>query len=288
MRNVNNGWIIRYLHANGASIFFIVVYCHILRGLYFEPTKRLCRLGVLLLILMMVAAFIGYVLPWGQMNFWPLIGIEILNSWEIPLFNTILLLSSGALMYSFSLRNLLKQIYGFLTTGKNIFYHKKLNIKNQSFYFGIIRIPTFLDFNDCSLISHLVTSNYDLDDLDECANKIRECFPIEKEHHAIFKMLDLLENNGLLGEFIRFFEQNHALYKINNIYYLDFMSANLIVFINTQLQFYDFESGNSTQSFFWDKLLPNDFWEYEKKNIKIFYNTLYKLKNLEQFLKLWS
>jgi hypothetical protein len=309
MRNVNNGWIIRYLHANGASIFFIVVYCHILRGLYFgsyiQPRGLLWMSGVLLLILMMATAFIGYVLPWGQMSFWaffhsslspaPIIGgvwlpvgIEILNLWEIPLFNTILLLSSGALMYSFSLRNLLKQIYGFLTTGKNIFYHKNLNIKNQSFYFGIIRIPPFLDFNDCSLISHLVTSNYDLDDLDECANRIRQCFPIEKEHHAIFQMLDLLENNGLLGEFIRFFEQNHALYKINNIYYLDFMSANLIVFINTQLQFYDFESDNSTQSFFWDKLLPNDFWEYEKKNIKIFYNTLYKLKNLDQFLKLWS
>ena len=308
-RNVNNGWIIQYLHANGASIFFIVVYCHILRGLYFgsyiQPRKRLCRLGVLLLILMMVAAFIGYVLPWGQINFWaffhsslspaptingvwPLIGIEILNSWEIPLFNTILLLSSGALMYSFSLRNLLKQIYGFLTTGKNIFYHKQLNIKNQSFYFGIIPIPTFLDFNDCSLISHLVTSNYDLDDLDECANRIRQCFPIEKEHHAIFKMLDLLENNGLLDEFIRFFEQNHTLYKINNIYYLDFISANFIVFINTQLQFYDFDSDDITQFFFWEVVCPNDFSKYEKKNIKIFYNTLYRAKDLDQFLKLWS
>jgi len=261
--------------------------------------------GVLLLILMMATAFIGYVLPWDQMNFWaffhsslspaltingvwPLIGIEILNSWEIPLFNTILLLSSGALMYSFSLRNLLKQIYGFLTTGKNIFYHKQLNIKNQSFYFGIIPIPTFLDFNDCSLISHLVTSNYDLDDLDECANRIRQCFPIEKEHHAIFKMLDLLENNGLLDEFIRFFEQNHALYKINNIYYLDFISANFIVFINTQLQFYDFDSDDITQFFFWEVVCPNDFSKYEKENIKIFYNTLYKVKNLDQFLKLWS
>jgi len=74
MRNVNNGWIIRYLHANGASIFFIVVYCHILRGLYFgsyiQPRGLLWMSGVLLLILMMATAFIGYVLPWGQMSFW--------------------------------------------------------------------------------------------------------------------------------------------------------------------------------------------------------------------------
>ena len=72
--NVNNGWIIRYLHANGASIFFIVVYCHILRGLYFDsyiqPRGLLWMSGVLLLILMMATAFIGYVLPWGQMSFW--------------------------------------------------------------------------------------------------------------------------------------------------------------------------------------------------------------------------
>ena len=81
MRNVNNGWIIRYLHANGASIFFIVVYCHILRGLYFgsyiQPRGLLWMSGVLLLILMMVAAFIGYVLPWGQMSFW---GVTVITN----------------------------------------------------------------------------------------------------------------------------------------------------------------------------------------------------------------
>jgi len=79
--NVNNGWIIRYLHANGASIFFIVVYCHILRGLYFDsyiqPRGLLWMSGVLLLILMMVAAFIGYVLPWGQMSFW---GVTVITN----------------------------------------------------------------------------------------------------------------------------------------------------------------------------------------------------------------
>jgi ubiquinol-cytochrome c reductase cytochrome b subunit len=81
MRNVNNGWIIRYLHANGASIFFIVVYCHILRGLYYgsyiQPRGLLWMSGVLVLILMMATAFIGYVLPWGQMSFW---GVTVITN----------------------------------------------------------------------------------------------------------------------------------------------------------------------------------------------------------------
>ena len=74
MRDVNYGWLIRYLHANGASFFFIVVYVHIFRGLYygsyFEPRGHLWCSGVLIFILMMATAFLGYVLPWGQMSFW--------------------------------------------------------------------------------------------------------------------------------------------------------------------------------------------------------------------------
>ena len=74
MRDVNNGWLIRYLHANGASMFFIVVYCHIFRGLYFGsymyPRALLWISGVVIFLLMMATAFMGYVLPWGQMSFW--------------------------------------------------------------------------------------------------------------------------------------------------------------------------------------------------------------------------
>ena len=69
-----NGWLIRYIHANGASMFFIVVYAHIGRGLYYgsymEPRELLWCSGVILLLLMMGTAFTGYVLPWGQMSFW--------------------------------------------------------------------------------------------------------------------------------------------------------------------------------------------------------------------------
>ena len=74
MRDVNNGWLIRYIHANGASMFFIVVYSHIFRGLYYgsfmHPRQLLWCSGVLIFILMMATAFMGYVLPWGQMSFW--------------------------------------------------------------------------------------------------------------------------------------------------------------------------------------------------------------------------
>ena len=74
MRDVNYGWLVRYIHANGASFFFIVVYIHIFRGLYYgsfkAPRELLWILGVVILVLMMATAFMGYVLPWGQMSFW--------------------------------------------------------------------------------------------------------------------------------------------------------------------------------------------------------------------------
>jgi ubiquinol-cytochrome c reductase cytochrome b subunit len=74
MRDVNYGWLLRYIHMNGGSMFFIVVYIHLFRGLYYgsykAPRELLWMLGVLILIVMMATAFIGYVLPWGQMSFW--------------------------------------------------------------------------------------------------------------------------------------------------------------------------------------------------------------------------
>jgi ubiquinol-cytochrome c reductase cytochrome b subunit len=74
MRDVNHGWLFRYLHMNGASFFFIVVYLHIFRGLYYgsykAPRELVWMLGVVILLLMMATAFMGYVLPWGQMSYW--------------------------------------------------------------------------------------------------------------------------------------------------------------------------------------------------------------------------
>src|SRR5712675_1577082 len=74
MRDVNYGWLIRYVHTSGASMFFALVYVHIFRGLYYgsykAPRELLWILGVLILLLMMATAFFGYTLPWGQMSFW--------------------------------------------------------------------------------------------------------------------------------------------------------------------------------------------------------------------------
>jgi ubiquinol-cytochrome c reductase cytochrome b subunit len=74
MRDVNYGWLLRYIHMNGASMFFIVVYIHLFRGLYYgsykNPRELLWMLGVVIILLMMATAFLGYVLPWGQMSLW--------------------------------------------------------------------------------------------------------------------------------------------------------------------------------------------------------------------------
>ena len=74
MRDVQNGWFIRYMHANGASFFFIFVYFHIARNLFYgsyvKPRQALWNSGIIILLLMMATAFLGYVLPWGQMSFW--------------------------------------------------------------------------------------------------------------------------------------------------------------------------------------------------------------------------
>jgi quinol-cytochrome oxidoreductase complex cytochrome b subunit len=95
MRDVNYGWLMHYLHANGASMFFLAVYIHMFRGLYYgsykAPREMIWILGVVLYILMMLTAFLGYTLPWGQMSFWaatvitslfsaiPLIGESVVN-----------------------------------------------------------------------------------------------------------------------------------------------------------------------------------------------------------------
>ncbi|MCY4038272.1 MAG: cytochrome b N-terminal domain-containing protein [Hyphomicrobiales bacterium] len=95
MRDVNYGWLIRYVHANGSSMFFLAVYIHIFRGLYYgsykAPRELLWMVGVVIYLLMMATAFMGYVLPWGQMSFWgatvitnlfssiPLVGDEIVS-----------------------------------------------------------------------------------------------------------------------------------------------------------------------------------------------------------------
>ena len=88
MRNVNGGWMLRYAHANGASFFFIVVYIHIFRGLFYgsykAPRELIWMLGLVIYLLMMATDFLGYVLPWGQMSYW---GAQVITGFfsAIPL-----------------------------------------------------------------------------------------------------------------------------------------------------------------------------------------------------------
>nr|YP_010613702.1 cytochrome b [Ancema ctesia]WAR69346.1 cytochrome b [Ancema ctesia] len=90
-RNVNYGWLIRTLHANGASFFFICIYIHIGRGIYYESfnLKFTWLIGVIILFILMATAFMGYVLPWGQMSFWGATVITNLLS-AIPYLGTML------------------------------------------------------------------------------------------------------------------------------------------------------------------------------------------------------
>ena len=92
MRDVNYGWLIRYIHANGASMFFLAVYIHIFRSLFYgsykSPREIIWIIGIIIYVLMMASAFMGYVLPWGQMSFW---GATVITS----LFSAIPLVGEG-------------------------------------------------------------------------------------------------------------------------------------------------------------------------------------------------
>ncbi len=139
MRNVNAGWLLRYMHANGASFFFIAVYAHIFRGLYYgsykAPREVTWIIGILIYLAMMATAFMGYVLPWGQMSFWGATVITNLFS-AIPLVGDAIVtwlwggfaVDNPTLNRFFSLHYLLPfviagltvvHIWGFHTTGNN-------------------------------------------------------------------------------------------------------------------------------------------------------------------------
>jgi len=95
MREVSGGWWLRYLHANGASLFFVAVYLHIMRGVFYgsytQPRELVWYTGVLIFLLMILTAFLGYVLPWGQMSYWAATVITSLLS-VVPKIGTSLLL----------------------------------------------------------------------------------------------------------------------------------------------------------------------------------------------------
>lgn len=94
VRNVNYGWLWRYTHANGASFFFLVVYIHVFRNIFYQnfsiPREKVWSSGVIILLIMILTAFLGYVLPWGQMSFWAATVITNLSS-VIPFFGALII-----------------------------------------------------------------------------------------------------------------------------------------------------------------------------------------------------
>jgi quinol-cytochrome oxidoreductase complex cytochrome b subunit len=185
MRDVNNGWLIRYLHANGASMFFIVTYCHIFRGLYFgsymNPRGPLWNSGVIIFLLMMGTGFMGYVLPWGQMSFWGATVITNLAS-AVPIVGPAIVewlwggfsVDNATLNRFFSLHYLLPFVITALvgvhlsllhTFGSNNPLGINKNIDTVSFYpyfyvkdllafFGLIAMFTFFVFFFPNLLGH--------------------------------------------------------------------------------------------------------------------------------------
>jgi len=142
MRDVKFGWLIRYTHANGASIFFIIVYIHIGRGLYFKSYYKMALWfsGIVIFILMMATAFTGYVLPWGQMSFW---GATVITS----LFGAIPVIGGNIaewLWGGFSIDNAtlnrffsLHYLLPFLIAGLSIVHLALLHVKGSNNPLGI-------------------------------------------------------------------------------------------------------------------------------------------------------
>lgn len=132
-RDVNYGFVLRYAHANGASLFFVCVYCHIGRGLYYGSYTKgaVWNIGVIIFLLMILTAFVGYVLPWGQMSYWaatvitnllsaiPYVGDDIVK-WVWGGFSV----SNATLNRLFSLHYLLPFVLAALAMGHVIALHQ--------------------------------------------------------------------------------------------------------------------------------------------------------------------
>jgi len=154
MRDVNYGWLLRYMHANGASMFFIVVYIHTFRGLYFSsylyPRQHLWSVGVIILLIMILTAFIGYVLPWGQMSFWgatvitnfvtavPVIGLDIVY-WIWGGFS----ISNATLNRFFSLHYLFPFLIVGLVAVHLLFLHEHFSNNPLGINFSADTIPMY-------------------------------------------------------------------------------------------------------------------------------------------------
>jgi quinol-cytochrome oxidoreductase complex cytochrome b subunit len=154
MRDVSYGWLLRYIHANGASMFFIVVYAHIFRGLYYSsyvyPREALWGVGVIILLIMILTAFMGYVLPWGQMSFWGATVITNLAS-AIPYigYDIVVWLWGGYSVDNATLNRFysLHYLFPFVLVGlvglHLIFLHESLPTNPIGIFFRFDRMPLY-------------------------------------------------------------------------------------------------------------------------------------------------
>ncbi len=144
MRDVNYGWLLRYAHMNGASMFFIIIYVHIFRGMYYgsykAPRELLWMTGVTLFLLLMATAFMGYVLPWGQMSYWGATvitnlfsAIPVVGNWIVTLLWGGFSVSNPTLNRFFSLHYLLP----FVITGVVFLHVVALHITGSNNPLGI-------------------------------------------------------------------------------------------------------------------------------------------------------
>nr|YP_010743886.1 cytochrome b [Polythlipta liquidalis]WET30826.1 cytochrome b [Polythlipta liquidalis] len=219
-RNVNYGWLIRTLHANGASFFFICIYIHIGRGIYYESFnfKYTWMIGVIILFLLMATAFMGYVLPWGQMSFWGATVITNLLS-AIPYLGTMLVnwiwggfaIDNATLTRFYTFHFILPFIILMMTMIHLLFLHQTGSNNPLGINSNLDKIPfhPFFTFKDMigfimilfSLIMLTLTNPYLLGDPDNFipANPLVTPIHIQPEWYFLFAYAILRSIPNKLG-----------------------------------------------------------------------------------------
>nr|YP_010729845.1 cytochrome b [Parnassius charltonius]WEF74703.1 cytochrome b [Parnassius charltonius] len=219
-RNVNYGWLIRTLHANGASFFFICIYLHIGRGIYYESfnLKYTWMVGIIILFILMATAFMGYVLPWGQMSFWGATVITNLLS-AIPYLGTMLVnwiwggfaVDNATLTRFYSFHFLLPFILLMLTMIHLLFLHQTGSNNPLGMNSNLDKIPfhPFFTFKDLIgfimmlmlLIMLTLTNPYLLGDPDNFipANPLVTPIHIQPEWYFLFAYAILRSIPNKLG-----------------------------------------------------------------------------------------
>ena len=289
MRNVNNGWIIRYLQANGASIFFIVVYCHILRGLYFgsyiQSRGPLWMSGVLLLILMMANAFIGYVLPLGLMSFW---GVTVITNFfsAIPYVRKSIVewLWGGFSIGNPSLNRFFSYIYKLITYISSIlsFFENKKNKKDflifrdKKLYFMDIEIPGIISVSNCRNISFNIT-NFGFTQFYEALDSQYGYMDCE----IIKNFIKTLEKKGVLGDFLIFFSTKDEL---NFKFLPESASTDVMIKLSALLWFEIIQNNGVITNDFYNNLHNILMCSFEDVSAIILYlKTIKKPYNLIEF-----